>query len=164
MSEVVIRSTVNRITLLLETLTGLAVSGLVLAACVTGDPDPPVRSDPDQVAVVLDETVRRDPELLAAAREVVALAERASPGRVRLMRTHTPTEQLSVTHYFAARSAPLVGVGLDQEVAVEPVLRRFPSTRLQLVAPDAEGIRRSLNDALNRALQRPVLTDASQQG
>ena len=149
---------------LLETLTGLALSGLVLAACVAGAPDPPVRSDTGEVAVVLDETVRRDPEILNAASDAVARAERESPGRVQLMRPRTPTEQLSVTHYFAARGAALVGVGLDREVAVEPVLRRFPSTRLVLVATDPDRIQDLLEASLNRALHPPVLTGASEQG
>ena len=48
----------------------------------------------------------------------------------------TPTEQLSVTHYFAARGSRLVvGVGLDRDVAVAPVAAKFPHTRFVAAEP-----------------------------
>ena len=68
----------------------------------------------------------RDPAVLAEARAAVARAGDEAQLRV----PRTSTEQLSVTHYFAARGYDLVvGVGLDHRVAVSPVAARFPHTR-----------------------------------
>ena len=62
---------------------------------------------------------------------------RAAP-RAELRITRTPTEQLSVTSYFAARGYDVVGVGLDPDIAVDPVAERYPDTRFSLV--DAGGL------------------------
>ena len=65
---------------------------------------------------------------------------RSAPSRRRgeLRITRTPTEQLSVTSYFAARGYDIVGVGLDREIAVDPVAERYPATRFSLI--DARGL------------------------
>jgi hypothetical protein len=49
-------------------------------------------------------------------------------GDVRVART--PTEQLSITRYFAAKGYEIHGVGLDERVAVDPVLAAYPGARL----------------------------------
>ena len=73
---------------------------------------------------------RRRPPIDTATRAVdrrraAPTASCASPAR--------PTEQLSVTRYFAARGYDIVGVGLDREIAVDPVAERYPDTRFSLV-------------------------------
>ena len=87
-----------------------------------------------RVVVVVDTTAGQDPAVVAEARAAVA----RSRGDAELRVTRTPTEQLSVTHYFAARGYDLVvGVGLDQRVAVAPVVRKFPHTHFLAARPGA---------------------------
>jgi hypothetical protein len=82
--------------------------------------------------VVVDAAAGRDPAVLAEARSVVARAGDGAQLRV----PRTPTEQLSVTHYFAVRGYDLViGVGLDRRVAVTPVARKFPRTHFVAAHP-----------------------------
>jgi len=85
-----------------------------------------------QVVVVVDAAAGRDPAVLAEAQAAV---ERAGDG-AQLRVPRTPTEQLSVTHYFAAKRYDLVvGVGLDRRVAVTPVARKFPGIRFVAAEP-----------------------------
>jgi basic membrane lipoprotein Med (substrate-binding protein (PBP1-ABC) superfamily) len=85
-----------------------------------------------RVVVVVDAAAGGDPAVLAEARAAV---ERAG-GEAQLRVPRTPTEQLSVTHYFAARRYDIVvGVGLDRPVAVTPVAARFPDTRFVTAQP-----------------------------
>lgn len=42
----------------------------------------------------------------------------------------TPTEQLSITRYLAAKGYEIHGVGLDRRVAVDPVLAAYPGAQL----------------------------------
>jgi len=85
-----------------------------------------------RVVVVVDTTAGQDPAVVAEARAAVA----RSRGDAELRVTRTPTEQLSVTHYFAARGYDLVvGVGLDQRVAAAPVARKFPHTHFLAARP-----------------------------
>jgi hypothetical protein len=82
--------------------------------------------------VVVDAAAGRDPAVLAEARSAVARAGDQAELRV----PRTPTEQLSVTHYFAVRGYDLVvGVGLDRRVAVDPVAAKFPHTRFVTAEP-----------------------------
>jgi hypothetical protein len=91
-----------------------------------------------RVLVVVDASTGPQPALVARATAAVRDADRAGLD-AQLRVTRTPTEQLSVTHYFAARRYDLVvGVGLDRRIAVDPVLRRFPELRVALV--DGSGI------------------------
>jgi basic membrane lipoprotein Med (substrate-binding protein (PBP1-ABC) superfamily) len=109
--------------LLIAGLVALTVSGCVQAAAAA-----PER----QVVVVVDATAGRDPAVLAEARAAVARAGDGAQLRV----PRTPTEQLSVTHYFAAKRYDLVvGVGLDRRVAVSPVADRFPQTHFVAASP-----------------------------
>ena len=83
-----------------------------------------------QVAVVVDAAA--GPGAIAEAEAAVKAA--GADAQLRVPRT--ATEQLSVTHYFAARGYRLVvGVGLDRDVAVAPVASRYPRTRFVAVEP-----------------------------
>jgi hypothetical protein len=84
---------------------------------------------PTRVLVVVDTAGDTDPALVRSATDALAAAERAGAD-AELRVTRTPTEQLSVTHYFAAKGFDtVVGVGLDPAIAVDPVAERFPGTR-----------------------------------
>lgn len=89
---------------------------------------------PQRVLVVVDASEGRDDALVERAAAALRRAERAGvEGQLRV--TRTPTEQLSVTHYFAAKGFDhIVAVGLSRETAVDPVARAFPSVRFSLVA------------------------------
>ena len=91
-------------------------------------------TQPTRVLVVVDATGEPDPELVGRATAAVRQAERAG-AKAQLRVTRTPTEQLSVTHYFAARRYDaVVGVGLDRTIAVDPVASRFPETSFSLAS------------------------------
>ena len=80
----------------------------------------------------MDASAASDPAVLA---EAEAAAE-AAGAAVQLRVPRTATEQLSVTHYFAARGYRLVvGVGLDRDVAVAPVASKYPRTRFVATEP-----------------------------
>jgi basic membrane lipoprotein Med (substrate-binding protein (PBP1-ABC) superfamily) len=113
----------TRCHLLLAGLLALTVSGCVGVASAAPD---------RQVVVVVDATAGQDPAVLAEARAAVEAAGDGAQLRV----PRTPTEQLSVTHLFAAKRYDLVvGVGLDRRVAVTPVARRFPETKFVAAQP-----------------------------
>jgi hypothetical protein len=83
-----------------------------------------------RVVVVVDASA--PPAVLAEAEAAVAAA---GPG-AQLRVPRTSTEQLSVTHYFAARGYRLVvGVDLDRQTAVDPVTDRFPRTDFAAARP-----------------------------
>ena len=106
----------------------LFVAGFVIQA--KGDaPRPP------RFVVVVDSTSGRDAAAIASATSAVRAA-RGADGELRI--TRTPTEQLSVTRYFAARGYAIVGVGLDPAIAVAPVAARYPAVRFALT--DARGL------------------------
>jgi hypothetical protein len=77
-----------------------------------------------EVVVVADASVPRA--------TVVAAQRAAGPG-AELRVPRTITEQLSVTHWFAARGYDVVGVGLSRRVAVDPVADRYPDVRFELL-------------------------------
>jgi hypothetical protein len=113
--------------LLLAGLLALTVLGAVQTA-----PASPER----RVVVVVDAAAGRDPAVLAEARSAV----RRAGGEAQLRVPRTATEQLSVTHYFAARGYSLVvAVGLDRRVAIAPVETRFSHTRFVTAAPGHVG-------------------------
>ena len=86
---------------------------------------------PPRFVVVVDESAGRDAAAIDAATDAVRAARGAgADGELRI--TRTPTEQLSVTSYFAARGYDIVGVGLNREIAVDPVAERLPDTRFSL--------------------------------
>jgi hypothetical protein len=109
----------------------LIVAGL-LALALVGVSAVASASPDRRVVVVVDTTAGENPAVLAEAEAAVARSHGAAELRV----TRTPTEQLSVTHYFAARGYDLVvGVGLDDRVAVTPVARKFPQTQFVAARP-----------------------------
>jgi hypothetical protein len=100
---------------------------LTVFGCVQAAPAAPER----KVVVVVDTSAGSDPAVLAEARAAVD----AAGGAVQLRVPRTMTEQLSVTHYFAALGYDIAGVGLDRRVAVAPVAEKYPATRFQAVRP-----------------------------
>jgi basic membrane lipoprotein Med (substrate-binding protein (PBP1-ABC) superfamily) len=109
----------------------LLIAGL-LALIVFGGLQTASAAPERRVVVVVDASAGADPAVLDEARAAVKAAGPAAQLRV----PRTPTEQLSVTHYFAIRGYDLVvGVGLDKRVAVTPVARKFPHTRFLAVRP-----------------------------
>ena len=129
MKDKVIRITVKRMTRLLPILLSaglvLGVAGFVLPA--EGQSPAPAR-----FVVVVDESAGRNDAAVDAATRAVKAARDSD---VQLRVTRTPTEQRSVTGYFAARGYDIVGVGLDRKIAVDPVAERHPATRFSLVSP-----------------------------
>ncbi|HET9737588.1 MAG TPA: hypothetical protein VFP78_05655 [Solirubrobacteraceae bacterium] len=113
------------------TLPTLLIAGVLALTVVSGLA--PAQTAPDRRAVVVvDAAAARDPAVLAEARAAVAAA--GDDAQLRVPRT--ATEQLSVTHVFAARGFGLVvGVGLDHRVAVAPVASHYPDTRFVSAAP-----------------------------
>ena len=114
----------RRLTIFLTTVVAaLGAAGLVFQAA--GQTERPAR-----FVVVVDRSTALPLERAAAA---VAAAERATGAEGELRVTRTPTEQLSVTHFFAAQGyETVVGVGLDEAIAVTPVRERHPGTRFAL--------------------------------
>jgi basic membrane lipoprotein Med (substrate-binding protein (PBP1-ABC) superfamily) len=117
------------------TLRTLPIAGLLavaIFACVQAAPAASER----RVVVVVDAAAGRDPAVLDEARAAVARA--GSEAQLRVPRT--PTEQLSVTHYFAARHyTTVIGVGLDERHAVAPVAAKYPRTRFLSAEPGHVG-------------------------
>ena len=109
-------------------LVALFVAGFVFQA----EGQSPV---PPRFVVVVDESAGRDAAAIDAATDAIRSA-RGADGELRI--TRTPTEQLSVTSYFAARGYDVVGVGLNREIAVDPVADAYPATRFSLT--DARGL------------------------
>ena len=105
--------------LIISALLVLGVAGFVLPA--EGQSPRPSR-----FVVVVDQSSGRDQAAVDAATRAVEAA-RGAEAELRI--TRTPTEQLSVTSYFAARGYDVVGVGLDRGIAVDPVAERYPDTR-----------------------------------
>jgi basic membrane protein A and related proteins len=119
----------NRFLLIAALLALIVFGGLQTAAAA------PER----RVVVVVDAAA--GPAAIAEAEAAVQAA--GADAQLRVPRT--PTEQLSVTHYFAARGYRLVvGVGLDRDVAVAPVAAEYPGTRF--VAADPGEVARVLAD------------------
>ena len=109
----------------------LLIAGL-LALTVLGGLQTAAAAPERRVVVVVDATAGVDPAVLAEAEAAVKAA--GSEAQLRVPRT--ATEQLAVTHYFAARGyRTVVGVGLDRDVAVAPVASKFPRTEFVAAVP-----------------------------
>jgi hypothetical protein len=109
----------------------LIVAGL-LALALVGVSTVASAAPERRIVVVVDTTAGTDPAVLAEAQAAVD----RSHGTAELRVTRTPTEQLSVTHYFAAQGYDLVvGVDLDDRVAVTPVARKYPDTQFLAARP-----------------------------
>jgi basic membrane lipoprotein Med (substrate-binding protein (PBP1-ABC) superfamily) len=110
----------------------LAVAGYVLEADSRTE-------QPTRVLVVVDTAGEPNAALVRRATAALRQAER-SGADADLRITRTPTEQLSVTHYFAAKHYDaIVGVNLDRTIAVDPVEAEYPDTRFALVPELALG-------------------------
>ena len=113
------------------TVRSLLIAGVV-ALAVAGGVQGASAAPQRRVVVVVDASAAKDPAVLSEARAAVAQAGDEAQLRV----PRTPTEQLSVTHYFAAQGYTLViGVGLDHPVAISPVAAKYPNTRFVTVQP-----------------------------
>jgi basic membrane lipoprotein Med (substrate-binding protein (PBP1-ABC) superfamily) len=107
----------------------LLLAGL-LALIVFGGLQTALAAPEREVVVVVDAAA--GPAAIAEAEAAVEAA--GADAQLRVPRT--PTEQLSVTHYFAVRGSHLViGVGLDRDIAVAPVAAKYPRTRFVAVEP-----------------------------
>ena len=128
-------------------MTRLSLIAAVLVLGVAGFVFPASGQTPERppFVVVVDESAGHDRAAVEAATRAVTGA-RPAEGELRI--TRTPTEQLSVTRYFAARGYDVVGVGLDREIAVAPVAERYPDTRFTHV--DAAGIPAAVASAAAR--------------
>lgn len=129
----------------------VAALALVAAGCAQvarAHPDRPAAAPP-RVVVAVGPAVASDPAVLAAVE--AAGAELRAP--------RSPTEQLSVTHLFAARGYAIVGAGLSRRIAVAPVARRYPWTRFTLLpaSPGTGALRTALAAA---GAPRPSVTAA----
>jgi hypothetical protein len=84
------------------------------------------------VAGAADEGGRRT---VVVADSVAATAAGAVAARshAELRLPRTPTEQLAVTHLFAARGYTIVALGLVRRIAIDPVAARYPHTRFVLL-------------------------------
>ena len=113
------------------TLRSLLIAG-VLALAIAGGVQGASAAPQRRVVVVVDASAAKDPAVLSEARAAVAHAGDEAQLRV----PRTPTEQLAVTHYFAAQGYTLViGVGLDHPVAISPVAAKYPHTRFVTAQP-----------------------------
>ena len=109
------------------------IAALVLGAAGFVLPAEGQSPAPPRFVVVVDQSAGRDQAAVDAATRAVTAA-RGADGELRI--TRTPTEQLSVTSYFAARGYDVIGVGLDRAIAVDPVAERYPDTRFSFVGAD----------------------------
>jgi ABC-type sugar transport system substrate-binding protein len=99
----------------------LATAALAGCATVAG-----AESGTGRVVVVADASV---------APGIARAAQRAAGPGAELRFPRTATEQLSVTHWFAARGYDVVAIGLSSRVAVDPVAARYPHVRFRLLDP-----------------------------
>ena len=113
------------------TLPTLIIAGVLALTVVSGLQ--PAETTPDRRAVVVvDAAAARDPVILAEARAAVE----AAGDRAQLRVPRTTTEQLSVTHLFAAQGYGLVvGVGLDRRDRGHARRRALPGHALRHRGP-----------------------------
>jgi len=110
----------------LRTLTAtLAV--VAAAGCATAAAEAPHH---DKTVIVLGGQAARSPALIDHAQ---AVADRTG---AQLRVPQTSTEELGVTHLFAARGYDtIVAIDLDRHVSVDPVAERYPSVRFTHTLP-----------------------------
>ena len=105
----------------LRTLAAVTLAALAAAGCAQAAAEGPHH---DKVVVVLGGQAAHSPAQIERAQ---AAAERAG-AQLRVPRTST--EELGVTHLFAARGYDtIVAIDLDRHVSVDPVAERYPSVR-----------------------------------
>jgi basic membrane lipoprotein Med (substrate-binding protein (PBP1-ABC) superfamily) len=85
-------------------------------------------TDAKRTAVVMDRAVAQDPARRAAAAEWL---QSQGAANIAPRITNSPTQELAVTSALAVRGYDvIVAVGLDQRVAIDPVVRRYPDLRV----------------------------------
>jgi basic membrane lipoprotein Med (substrate-binding protein (PBP1-ABC) superfamily) len=111
----------------LRTILAAPIAALAVAGCTTAAAAGPHH---DKVVVVLGGEAAKSPALIERAQ---AAAERAG---AQLRVPHTSTEELGVTHLFAARGYDtIVAIDLDRHVSVDPVAERYPGVRFTSTLP-----------------------------
>jgi len=108
------------------------LAGILLALTASGCVQAAAAATARRVVVVVDAAAARDPAVLAEARAAVGNTDGAE-----LRVPRTPTEQLSVTAYFAARGFDVLGVGLTERIAVTPVSAHYDDVRFTTTQPGA---------------------------
>jgi basic membrane lipoprotein Med (substrate-binding protein (PBP1-ABC) superfamily) len=113
----------------LRTSLAVALAAIAAAGCATAAAEGPHH---DKVVVVLGGQAAHSPALIDRAQ---AAADRAG---AQLRVPQTSTEELGVTHLFAARGYDtIVAVDLDRHVSVDPVAERYPGVRFVEVTSHA---------------------------
>ena len=111
----------------IRTTLAVAFAALAAAGCAQAAAEGPHH---DKVVVVLGGQAAQSPATIAQAK---AAAERTG---AQLRVPLTSTEELGVTHLFAARGYDtIVAIDLDRHVSVDPVAERYPGVRFTDVLP-----------------------------
>ena len=106
----------------LRTTLAVAAAALAAAGCAQAAAEGPHH---DKVVVVLGGEAAKSPAMIEQAQAVVDHIDGAQ-----LRIPQTSTEELGVTHLFAARGYDkIVAIDLDRHVSVDPVGERYPSVR-----------------------------------
>jgi hypothetical protein len=111
----------------IRTLVAAPIAALAVAGCTTA-----VAAGPhhDKTVIVLGGQAAHSPAQIELAQ---AVAERTG---AQLRVPQTSTEELGVTHLFAARGYDtIVAVDLDRHVSVDPVAERYPGVRFTRTLP-----------------------------
>ncbi len=112
----------------IRTLVAAPIAALAVAGCATAAAAGPHH---DETVIVLGGQAAHSPAQIERAQ---AAAERTG---AQLRVPQTSTEELGVTHLFAARGYDtIVAIDLDHHVSVDPVAERYPGVRF-LVASHA---------------------------
>jgi hypothetical protein len=123
-------------------LTRIGLAATVLAIAAAGCVQAAQGSRQKQVLVVLGGHAAQSSAVVESARAAV---ERTHGAEVQLRVPQTATEELGVTHLFAARHYDtVIAVDLDERVSVDPVAERYPRVRFVAAAADADAIERAL--------------------
>ena len=105
----------------IRTLLAAPIAALAVAGCTTAAAAGPHH---DKTVIVLGGQAAHSPALIDRAQ-----AEAARTG-AQLRVPQTSTEELGVTHLFAARGYDtIVAIDLDRHVSVDPVAGRYPGVR-----------------------------------
>ena len=111
----------------LRTLLAAPIAALAVAGCTTAVAAGPQHK---RTVIVLGGEAAQSPAQIARAQ---AGAERTG---AQLRVPQTSTEELGVTHLFAARGYDtIVAIDLDRHVSVDPVAERYPSVRFTRTLP-----------------------------
>jgi hypothetical protein len=123
-------------------LTRIGLAATVLAIAAAGCVQAAQGSRQKQVLVVLGGQAAQSAAVVESA---TAAVERAHGANVQLRVPQTATEELGVTHLFAARHYDtVIAVDLDARVSVAPVAERYPRVRFVDASADAGAIERAL--------------------